>query len=87
MNLVNIGFGNLVASDRIVAVISPDSAPVKRMISDARENGRLIDATQGRKTKSVIFTDSDHVILTYLPLEKTEERFTKTSSAEDMVYE
>lgn len=67
MRLVNIGFGNMVAANRIVSIVSPESAPIKRIVQDAKERGTLIDATQGRKTKSVIITDSDHIILTYLP--------------------
>jgi regulator of extracellular matrix RemA (YlzA/DUF370 family) len=67
MKLINIGFGNMVSASRIVAVVSPESAPIKRMISEAKENGNLIDSTHGRRTKSVIITDSDHIILTYLP--------------------
>lgn len=63
MRLINIGFGNVVADSRIVAVISPDSSPVKRLIQDAKEKGVLIDATYGRKTKSVILTNSEHTIL------------------------
>ncbi len=61
--LLNIGFGNVVFTQRIVAIIGPDSAPVKRMIQEAREKGRLIDATYGRRTRAVVITDSDHVIL------------------------
>ncbi|MBR1422494.1 MAG: DUF370 domain-containing protein [Ruminococcus sp.] len=63
MKLINIGFGNLVSSLRVVAVVSPESAPIKRMIQEAREKGTLIDATYGRKTRTVIVTDSDHIIL------------------------
>lgn len=63
MRLINIGFGNLVAVERIVSVVSPDSAPIKRMVQDARDKGRLIDASYGRKSRAVIFTDSDHIIL------------------------
>lgn len=70
MKLMNIGFGNLVSEDRLVAVISPDSAPVKRMVQESRERGMLIDATYGRKTASVFVMDSDHVILSALPPEK-----------------
>ncbi len=66
MRFVSIGFGNLVNSDRIITIVSPDSAPVKRIIQDAKERSALIDATQGRKTRAVIVTDSDHVILTFL---------------------
>lgn len=67
MKLINIGFGNLVSEERLVAVISPDSAPVKRMIQESRERGMLIDATYGRKTASVFVADSGHVILSALP--------------------
>lgn len=63
MQLINIGFGNMVASSRIVAIVSPDSAPIKRIIQDAKEQGRAIDATYGRKTRAVIITDSNHVVL------------------------
>ncbi|MBR5239390.1 MAG: DUF370 domain-containing protein [Clostridia bacterium] len=66
MKLLNIGFGNAVAMERIIAIISPDSAPVKRMISDAKERGILIDATYGRKTRAVVVTDSGHIILSGL---------------------
>ena len=66
MKLVNIGFANLVSADRIVSVVSPESAPIKRLVQDAKESGSLIDATQGRKTKSVIITDSELIILSYL---------------------
>lgn len=63
MKLINIGFGNAVNADRVIAIVSPESAPIKRIITDAREKGRLIDASYGRKTRSVVVTDSDHVIL------------------------
>ena len=66
MKLINIGFGNLVSDIRIVSIVLPESAPVKRLAQDAREKGMLIDATYGRKTKSVIVTDSEHVILSAL---------------------
>ena len=66
MQFINIGFGNVVSSEKIVAVVSPDSAPIKRMISEAKEKSILIDATFGRKTKSVIITDSDHIVLSSL---------------------
>ncbi len=66
MKLVNIGFGNLVSCDRIVSVVSPESAPIKRLVQEAKESGNLIDATQGRKTKSVVITDSELIILSYL---------------------
>ncbi len=63
MKLINIGFGNMVSAERIIAIVSQDSAPIKRMIQDAKEQGYLIDATFGRKTKSVIVMDSEHIIL------------------------
>lgn len=69
MKLIGIGFGNMVNADRIVAVVSPESNPVKRLITNGKENGMLIDATQGRKTKSVILMDSDHIVLSYLSVE------------------
>ena len=69
MKLVNIGFGNLVAVDRIVAVVSPESAPIKRIVQEGKEKGTLIDATHGRRTRAVIITDSDHIILSYLQSE------------------
>ena len=63
MKLINIGFGNMVSANRLVAIVSPESAPIKRIIQDARERGMLIDATYGRRTRAVIITDSDHIIL------------------------
>jgi regulator of extracellular matrix RemA (YlzA/DUF370 family) len=73
--LVNIGFGNSVVSRRVVAIISPNTAPVKRLRDEAREDRRLIDATQGRKTRSVIITDSNHVILSAIQSETIAQRF------------
>ena len=70
MKLINIGFGNLVSAGRVVAVVSPDSAPVKRLVKEARERGMLIDATYGRKTASIFIMDSGHVILSALPPER-----------------
>ena len=70
MKLISIGFGNAVAAARILAVVSPDSAPIKRMVQETRERGMLIDATYGRKTASIFIMDSDHVILSALPPEK-----------------
>lgn len=63
MTLINIGFGNIVAANRIIAIVAPESAPIKRIIQEARDRGMLIDATYGRRTRAVILTDSDHVIL------------------------
>lgn len=75
MEFVNIGFGNLVNAGRVISVVSPESAPVKRMIQEAKSSGSLIDATHGRKTLSVIITDSDHVVLSYLDLKQIAQRF------------
>ena len=85
MKLINIGFGNFINADRVVAAVSPDSAPVKRIILNAKETGKLIDVTQGRKTLSVIITDSEHVVLSYLKLEKLGERFSEETQAEPEV--
>ena len=63
MKLINIGFGNMVSASRLVAIVSPESAPIKRIVQDARDKGALIDATYGRRTRAVLITDSDHVIL------------------------
>ena len=70
MKFINIGFGSLLSAERMVAVVSPDSAPVKRLVQDSRERGMLIDATYGRKTASIFIMDSDHVVLSALPVEK-----------------
>ena len=66
MKLVNIGFGNMVSANRMIAIVSPESAPIKRLVQEAKEKGTLIDATHGRRTRAVIITDSDLIILTYL---------------------
>lgn len=87
MKLVNIGFGNLVSAERLVAIVSPESAPIKRLIGEAKERGTLIDATHGRRTRAVLITDSDHIILTYLQSEtvanRIEEENNDISLAED----
>jgi len=75
MDLVNIGYGSMVSAQRLVAVVSPDSAPIKRMISEARDRGMLVDATFGRKTAAVLIMDSDHVVLSGLPMERLAPRF------------
>jgi regulator of extracellular matrix RemA (YlzA/DUF370 family) len=72
---VNIGFGNVVSVSRVIAVVSPGSSPIKRMREEAGERGKLIDATQGRKTRAIIITDSDHVILSALQVETITQRF------------
>ena len=75
MKLMNIGFGNMVSASRLVAIVSPESAPIKRIMQDAKEQGTLIDATYGRRTRAVILTDSDHVILSALQPETVANRF------------
>ena len=82
MRLINIGFGNLIAVERIVSIVSPDSAPIKRMVQDARDKGRLIDASYGRKSRAVIFTDSDHIILSALQPETINSRISEEDSNE-----
>ncbi len=74
MKLINIGFGNMVSANRLVAIVSPESAPIKRVIQDAKERGTLIDATYGRRTRAVIITDSDHVILSAVQPETVANR-------------
>ena len=74
MKLINIGFGNMVSFERMLAVVGPDSAPIKRLIQESRERGMLIDATYGRKTASVFIMDSDHVVLSAIPAEKIAAR-------------
>lgn len=74
MRFISIGFGNMVSSGRVVTLVSPDSAPMKRLIQDAREAGRVIDVTCGRRTRSVIITDSDHVILSAIQTETISNR-------------
>jgi regulator of extracellular matrix RemA (YlzA/DUF370 family) len=74
-NLVNIGYGNMVMASKVVAVLSPDSAPMRRLKDEAKEQKMLIDATQGRKTRAIIITDSDHVILSAVQVETLMQRF------------
>lgn len=74
MKLINIGFGNMVNGDRLIAVVSPDSAPVKRIVQDARDKGAVIDATYGRRTHAVLVMDSDHIILSALSPESVAAR-------------
>ena len=83
MKLVNIGFGNMVSATRIVTIVSPESAPIKRIIGEEKEKGTLIDATHGRRTRAVIITDSDHIILTYLQGETLANRIDEESIEED----
>ncbi|HHY97127.1 MAG TPA: DUF370 domain-containing protein [Firmicutes bacterium] len=74
IRLVNIGFGNIVAANRIIAIVSPESAPIKRIIQEARDRGMLIDATYGRRTRAVVLTDSNHVILSAVQPETVAHR-------------
>ena len=76
MQLINIGYGNMVAANRVVAVVSPDSAPVKRMVQDAKAKGLIIDATLGRKTRSVLIMDSGHIVLSAIQTASVEGRLT-----------
>jgi regulator of extracellular matrix RemA (YlzA/DUF370 family) len=78
--LVNIGFGNMVSAGRIIGIVSPESAPIKRIITEARERSMLIDATYGRRTRAVIITDSDHVILSAIQPETIANRLDDTDS-------
>ncbi len=74
MKLINIGFGNIVSGDRVVAIVSPEAAPIKRIVQDARDKGLLIDASCGRRTRAVIITDSDHIILSAIQTETIASR-------------
>ena len=83
MKFINIGFGNMVASDRIVTIVSPDSAPIKRLIQDAKDEGRVIDVSCGRRTRAVIITDSEHVILSAIQSETIANRLDMSDSIDD----
>ena len=83
IRLINIGFGNIVSGNRVIAIVSPESAPIKRIISDARERGQLIDATYGRRTRAVIVTDSEHVILSAIQPETVAHRFMNHKELKD----
>lgn len=76
MKLINIGFGNMVSANRLIAIVSPESAPIKRIVQEARDKGSLIDATYGRRTRAVIIMDSDHVILSAVQPETVANRLT-----------
>ena len=82
IKLINIGFGNIVSANRIVAIVSPESAPIKRIIQEARDNGVLVDATYGRRTRAVIITDSGHIILSAVQPETVAHRLTSDDAAE-----
>ena len=86
MKLVNIGFGNVIHAERIIAIVSPDSAPIKRMVQEGKDRGTVIDASFGRKTRAVIVMDSDHIVLSYLTVETVSSRVAeeeKNERAED----
>ena len=83
--LINIGFGNIVAANRVVAIVAPDSAPVKRIIQEARDRGTLIDATYGRRTRAVVITDSGHVVLSAVQPETVAHRFLAREPEEEPV--
>lgn len=83
MKFINIGFGNMVASNRIVSIVTPDSAPVKRLIQDAKDIGRVIDVSCGRRTRSVIITDSEHVILSAIQSETIANRLDNNGSDDE----
>ena len=83
MKFINVGFGNMVALERIVALVSPDSAPIKRLVQDSKDEGRVIDVTCGRRTRAVIITDSDHIILTYLQSETVANRISEEDEFDD----
>ena len=80
MKLINIGFGNMLSASRLISVVSPESAPIKRIIQKAKEESKLIDATCGRKTRAVIIMDSDHVVLSALQPETVTNRFSASNS-------
>ena len=84
MKLINIGFGSMLAAARILAILDPDSAPIKRVIQEARDRAMLIDASYGHKTKAVILMDTDHVILSALTLEELNTRWTERMQKEDV---
>ena len=83
MHLINIGFGNLVSSSRLLAIVSPDSAPIKRLIAEAKEDGRIIDVSCGRRTRTVIFTDSEHLILSAIKAETISNRLSDSDMSEE----
>ena len=83
MKLINIGFGNLVSSDKLIAVVAPDAAPVKRIVQEAKANGMLIDATCGRKCKSVLVSESNHVVLSAVSCETIQNRAEESEDKDD----
>jgi len=87
MKFINVGFGNMVAADRVVSIANPDSAPIKRLIQDSKDDGRAIDVTCGRRTRAVIITDSDHVILSAIQTETIANRLDSNGTAEEEISE
>ena len=83
MKFINIGFGNMVSANRIVAIAGPDSAPIKRLVQDAKEDNRVIDVSCGRRTRAVIITDSEHVILSAIQAETITNRLSGGDSSDD----
>lgn len=83
MKLINIGFGNMVSAARLIAIVSPDSAPIKRIISEARDRGSLVDATYGRRNRAVLVTDSDHIILSAIQPETIAHRLDTSDDTDD----
>ena len=83
MKFINIGFGNMVAADRIITIVSPDSAPIKRLMQDAKSEGRVIDVSCGRRTRAVIITDSDHIIFSAIQAETIANRLITETDVED----
>lgn len=83
IKLINIGFGNVVSANRLVAIVGPESAPIKRIIQEAKDKGRLIDATYGRRTRAVIITDSDHIILSSVQPETVANRLSKEHNEDE----
>ena len=83
MKFINIGFGNIISADRLIAIVGPESAPIKRIIQDARDNGKLVDATYGRRTRAVIIMDSEHVVLSAVQPETVANRLEKDTDDEN----
>ncbi len=84
MKFINIGFGNIISADRLIAIVAPESAPIKRIVQDARDNGKLIDATYGRRTRAVIIMDSDHVVLSAVQPETVANRLEKDTDENEV---
>ena len=83
MKFINIGFGNIISADRLIAIVGPESAPIKRIIQDARDNGKLVDATYGRRTRAVIIMDSEHVVLSAVQPETVANRLEREDTDEN----